>query len=1040
MREYCIQDYQTKDTFASFLPGLAGIHGIPIWCYYVNRGQCIASFGIEDKDHGIMEFMPAHQSYENTAKRGFRTFIRERGVYSEAFRAQATKKEMRIGMNTLTISEEDTSRNRRITVDYFVLPEEKTGALIRKLTIENTAQESVTLEILDGLPTLIPYGIELTYLTEMGHTAMAWMQVEEAETQVPLFRARASLKDSAVVTEVEGGNFAFACDTAGKKLNVYVDPALIFSYDTGLDIAIGFRDQGLSGLKQKPQNVSNQYPCCFFGMEKELAPGESLVIYEVYGQAENPNRLQRFLQKTWDQSCFEEKKEKAKSLAEELVQVIDTKTADPVFDEYCRYTYMDNVLRGGFPVKLPGDKLFYVYSRKHGDLEREYNYFRMLPEFYSQGNGNFRDVNQNRRCDVFFTPYSGDENIRKFYSLIQLDGYNPLMIEKVTYTLKPEDAEHIFDPLRQEQKEELAGFFEQPFTPGAFYRKLDDVGVCEPELCGQLFSETMKRAGSNINAQFGEGYWSDHWTYNLDLVESYLGIFPEKEEELLFSTPFTYFDSGVRLLPRIRRYEKTDRGIRQYRFLEEAGNGNEAGKLVRASYGNGETVTSNLAEKLILLCTIKYAALDAYGMGIEMEGGKPGWYDALNGLPGLFGSSMAETYELGRMLHSTIDVMKRYHRPVSLLCEVESLFREMGAIAETYREQVQHEDELMDFWKDRGEVLERYRALVYSGISGDKKEVSADEILEILMLFEEGVRAGIRKACLLGDGICPTYFSYEVKEYHEEDGGICPDHFTVIPIPEFLEGPARYLKLPVTEEEKQELYDRVKQSGLYDPKLSMYKVCAPLSAASIELGRARAFTPGWLENESIWLHMEYKYLLELLKSGMYEQFSEDFHKAAIPFQKEEVYGRSILENSSFLASSANPNPACHGRGFVARLSGSTVEFLQMWILMMFGRAFSYDGELKLEFKPVIPEYLLGGDLHVTARFLGKIPVTYHFDQKTSYYPGTYRISGMELFFESGALLQCSGGVLSGRVAEDVRDGRVREIKVELQSLQGKAFD
>ena len=37
-------------------------------------------------------------------------------------------------------------------------------------------------------------------------------------------------------------------------------------------------------------------------------------------------------------------------------------------------------------------------------------------------------------------------------------------------------------------------------------------------------------------------------------------------------------------------------------------------------------------------------------MGIEMEGGKPGWYDALNGLPGLLGSSMAEAYETYRMV------------------------------------------------------------------------------------------------------------------------------------------------------------------------------------------------------------------------------------------------------------------------------------------------------------------------------------------------------------------------------------------------------
>ena len=44
-----ISDYGKKPTFASFLPGISGIRGIPIWCYYVNRGQGVVSFGVENK-------------------------------------------------------------------------------------------------------------------------------------------------------------------------------------------------------------------------------------------------------------------------------------------------------------------------------------------------------------------------------------------------------------------------------------------------------------------------------------------------------------------------------------------------------------------------------------------------------------------------------------------------------------------------------------------------------------------------------------------------------------------------------------------------------------------------------------------------------------------------------------------------------------------------------------------------------------------------------------------------------------------------------
>ena len=42
---FICRDYSKKPEFASFLPGIAGQYGIPLWCYYVNRGQGVVSFG-----------------------------------------------------------------------------------------------------------------------------------------------------------------------------------------------------------------------------------------------------------------------------------------------------------------------------------------------------------------------------------------------------------------------------------------------------------------------------------------------------------------------------------------------------------------------------------------------------------------------------------------------------------------------------------------------------------------------------------------------------------------------------------------------------------------------------------------------------------------------------------------------------------------------------------------------------------------------------------------------------------------------------------
>ncbi len=1037
MEGFTIENYGKKSTFSSFLPGISGIYGTPIWCYYVNRGQCIASFGVEDKDHAIMEFSPAHQSYQSVKRTGFRTFVKKDGVYFEPFKDEEVSHRMNIEMNGLEIGETNEAMGIETKVNYFNLPGEAVGALVRKLTIKNIGTDAASVEVLDGMPALIPYGVNMDNLKNMGQTVKAWMQVEDVDTLVPYFRVRASIEDSTAVKEVVGGNFSFACLADGSRLVPVVDPDLVFGYDVSLEKAIGFMESGLKGMLAGEQVMQNQFPCSFYGAESVLKEGEELTIYQITGQVENKEILRTFVEgqkftesknvtkNKLDGRYFEDKREEAGRLTEELCQVIDTHTASAEFDAYCKQTYLDNVLRGGYPIRIGKDKVFYVYSRKHGDLERDYNYFRMLPEFYSQGNGNFRDVNQNRRCDVAFTPYVGDLNIKNFYNLIQLDGYNPLGVEKVSYMLNREDAKAVTDiPAAQE-------FLTAPFTPGAFFKALRGWGMDSAESGMELFEKVMERAENRINGDFIEGYWTDHWTYNLDLIEGYLQIFPEREEELLFEAGYSYFVSQVNINKRQRRYEKTPNGIRQYHPLDEEHKRTSGEKILMSNYGKGEVIYSTLMEKLILLCAVKFAALDAYGMGIEMEGGKPGWYDALNGLSGLLGSSMCETYELGRNLEFTVAGLKKYPKEVALLSEMVKLIEDLGVIAAEEMTVLQKEQEVISFWNRINDVKEDYREKTYQGISGERISMSADDLVGILESWLEIVRMGIRKACLISGELCPAYFYYDVTQYEETADGIIPLRFQVKTVPFFLEGPVRFLKLDHSLEEKRELCRKVKNSDLYDKKLSMYKVNASLGEATYEIGRAKAFTPGWLENESIWLHMEYKYLLELLKSGMYEEFAEDFHKALVPFLDQETYGRSILENSSFIASSKNPNKKYHGKGFVARLSGSTVEFIHMWQIMMFGKNpfMLEDGQLTLRLEPMIPDYLAAET--VTGTFLGTVRVDYQLGEKKSYLPGNYRVEKMELHYRDGSSHVTDAGFVRGARAKDIREGKVSCIKAKL---------
>jgi hypothetical protein len=203
----------------------------------------------------------------------------------------------------------------------------------------------------------------------------------------------------------------------------------------------------------------------------------------------------------------------------------------------------------------------------------------------------------------------------------------------------------------------------------------------------------------------------------------------------------------------------------------------------------------------------------------------------------------------------------------------------------------------------------------------------------------------------------------------------------------------------------------------------------------IGIGRARAFTPGWLENESIWLHMEYKFLLEALKAGLYDQFFDDFKNVLIPFLDAERYGRSPIENSSFLVSSAHPDSKLHGVGFVARLSGSTAEFLSIWFILMAGENpfFLKDGQLHLQFKPILPGWLFSAEGLISFCFLGQCWVTYHNPGKINTYSDSITTQKVILQIKGKPIIEISGGLIPSYLAEIVRSGEVNKIDIYFQS-------
>lgn len=1122
---FTIEDYDRQVPFSGFLPGLTGEDGIPMWAFYTNRGQAIGSLGINSKAEAIIEFTPACTEYENTALKGFRTFIKtEEGLY-EPFRGNhRALRSMTVRKNSLRICEEAPEYGLKLTIDYFILPREPIGALVRKAKLENISGRSLKTAVVDGAAKIIPRGISNGQFQEMGNLFKSWTDVRNVENRAPIFAMRASTDDSSKVEEIRGGYF-YCCISEGERMPFICDSEEIFGYDTSLCEPASLREKGIEGLKcDRP--VVNKIPCAFTPIETELNPGMQLNWTSFLGFAASEDELNEKINEFADPGFASRKLENANELAEELTSDVRTETGTEAFDKYIEQCYLDNFLRGGYPVEV-GGKVLYLYSRKHGDPERDYNFFTIDGEYYSQGNGNFRDVCQNRRNDVFFCPGLGDYNIRNFLNLIQADGYNPLEIRPATFTVRKdkleeavkcmlaacgpgtedadkascgrgtedadkaacgrgaedadkaacgrgtEDAkkavcesgeERTAGPAQNIPGAELPGEeteirkiserFEKllsgRFKPGQLFRSISAAGLKLRVNPKELVEQILEYSDGNYEAGVGEGYWTDHWDYIMDLIENYLAVYPDKLDELMHSDGYMFYDSDLTVRERSETYTEEGGTVWQYNSsvrnaLKTGEEGFCAGGTNWKKNIDGSIVNTTFAVKLFSLMLNKFALIDSYGMGIEMEGGKPGWNDAMNGLPAMFGSSMPETFELVRIINFLTASLGKGKLEIPV--EIADFYEIIKEILGKYPLPSELESETggnentddFKYWDLVATARENYRKTICRPFGGRTVEIDEQDVKDFCIKAKTRIDAGISKAKKLSDSEIPTYFTFEPTHWeHAEDADgrtyVKVKGFKVKTLPKFLEGPARYLAMGA--EDASQIHEKVVNSDLYDKKLKMFKTSESLEKLSLQYGRIRAFTPGWLERESIFLHMEYKYLYALLKNGLYKEFYEAIKTAFIPFMDPAVYGRSILENSSFIASSENPDEKLHGRGFVARLSGSTTEVISMWIGMFIGNRAFYvgdDGSLKLKFAPALSEEFFTAQGDASWTFMGRCRIVYHNpSRRATFGSDAPKICKMRLLTTGGEQIEVNGDVLEDELATDLRDGKIVRIDVYFQ--------
>ncbi len=1059
--EFVIENYNTAKPFANFFPGISGKYGIPMWTFYVNRGQGISSFGSKDKDHAILEFLPANKAWQLTSLHGFRTFIKfntdKKNIFYEPFHNGFINLGfdltncMRITSYGLELEEINRSLGLKIHVEYFTIPRDSYAALARIVTITNIGGKSKRMQLVDGLPQIAPFGANNWFLKEMSRTIEAWIVVENLQNMAPFYRLSVDPADRPEVIHIKEGNFYLAYHFKRGKPEIIkpiVDPRSIFG-ETG-DFSCPHEFLAAKNFKHPENEITvSLTPSAFSFLNIELPAHGEKTFYSIIGYMRSKEILNSSLGKIVTPGYLEQKKEENKCIVADIQQDIHTESSSKEFNLYAKQTYLDNILRGGYPVVFPGKSaksVFYLYSRKHGDLERDYNKFQLQPAYFSQGNGNYRDVNQNRRSDAWFNPEVGDSNVIEFFNLIQPDGFNPLIVKGALFTAN--NNENLKSALKDLTDEKnisvISKFLSRPFTPGDVIFFLEDNKIRLKKSYDEFLNTVLSACEKIQEAEHGEGFWTDHWTYNLDLLESYLGVYPEKLNTLVFQKKaFTFYDNAETVRPRREKYVLHNGLPKQLHALSLCPDKKELIKhrsiqphTVRADYGKGAIYQTTLINKLLCLFVNKLASLDPSGAGIEMEADKPNWFDSLNGLPALFGSSLCETFELKRL---TIFIKKAIEEnlaeKISLTKEIHDFLDNLSTLLKEWINS-NSGDRNFIYWDKSYALKENYREKTKLGLLGAETEINTGELTAILDNALAKINFGIEKARDKKNNVYYSYFINEVLEYVPLNPPfIKPTKFAQKRLPLFLEGQVHALRTSGDVKTGKKLYSAVRKSSLYDNALKMYKVTAALKSMPEEIGRCRVFTPGWLENESIWLHMEYKYLLELIKQGLAQEFYADFKNVLIPFQKPDRYGRSTLENSSFIVSSAFPDKNLRGNGFVARLSGSTAEFIQIWLTMNLGqKPFFLDknGKLNLSFKPILAGWLFDKKGLYCFNFLSRILVTYRNPKrKNTFGKNAAKIMKVTFNDKDGNPVEINSATIPSPYAEQIRSRQIKKIDIFL---------
>jgi hypothetical protein len=707
---------------------------------------------------------------------------------------------------------EEVNNDLAVSFQYTLSTSDKFG-FVKTSRLCNQGGESVSVELVDGIQNLLPYGVELEAQLEVSCLVDAYKKNElEPDTGVGIYSMSSILVDRAEPSEALSATTVWSEGlpqsnklVSSLQLDAFrngVSPTqetdvrgrrgAYFVHST-LELAAGSDQEWniVAEINQGPSDVKN--------LMARIRRGDNLrdeLYRDIKAGTENLTRIVGSadgLQVTEDVlsanhhfanvlfnvmrgGLFDDNYNVGKRDLIEFIKSFNVATyeVNQNFLDGLADTmhYSDLIDAAGKQGDTSLERLCYEYlpltfSRRHGDPSRPWNKFAIelknkdgskLLNFQ----GNWRDIFQNWEALSFSIPNFVESMICKFVNATTADGYNPYRITK----------------------------------KGIDWEKLDP-----------------NDPWSNI------GYWGDHQIiYLLKFLEFSKNYHPGTLKTFLSREIFSYANVPYSIKPYSALLEDPHNTIdfddkREAEVDKRVAEVGADGRLVWSQ--KGEVVHVNLTEKLLATVLSKLSNFIPEG-GIWMNTQRPEWNDANNALVG-YGVSMVTLYYTRRYQQYLLDLFSNIDlKEVTISKEIVDL---LSAINQVF---VDNKDKLNGKISDAdrkiildglGEAGSDFRCNTYTNaFSGERVTLNTADLIDFTKLSLEYIDHTIR-ANKRGDGL---YHAYNLMT--ASDDGVKIDYLY-----EMLEGQVAVLSSGyLSSEEAVEVLTALRNSAIYTERQHSY--------------------------------------------------------------------------------------------------------------------------------------------------------------------------------------------------------------------------